>query len=410
MSVTSISTITYAERYDRQSRIEQQGCRWDSEGIACARVLVEGAGNIGAHVALALAEAGFLDIDIEDKDTISAANLSRSAGFFREEDIGKPKAVVLAERLNAVFPGMCARGIVGDLRWDLGNARYRVYDLVLVGTHDPHSRLHVNKHLYLLPGRTKALIEAGIADLAFSVQTIIVGEWGDFHPTPCYACAVSPDTIGDPDAYQGCNGVVTEIVAPPAATNAMDGAAAAALMAKEAALIMAGLTPLLAGKELRVERDGSADVIRRAWRTGCAEHHRTSQEEILVLPYTPATTVAELHALVAIQCNTRPEDVEIDSLQMITTRAICACGHESPIMRPQAAPVAADPCPGCGRTDPTRLTTHRITALGTDDPDITLGAYGIPAQQALEAYAGGRHYYLVPPVTDEGDADVATDR
>jgi molybdopterin/thiamine biosynthesis adenylyltransferase len=76
-------------------------------GLTCERlagvsVLIAGAGNIGSHLAPQLARAGVGAIRLVDRDRVEAKNLATQD--FRRKDVGRFKADVLAERLQAQFP------------------------------------------------------------------------------------------------------------------------------------------------------------------------------------------------------------------------------------------------------------------------------------------------------------------
>jgi adenylyltransferase/sulfurtransferase len=368
-----------------------------------------GAGNIGAPLAAALAQAGFSVVDVLDHDVLSEVNRSRGL-IYHEEDIEQPKAEALAARLHDVNPYIQAHGIVTDVRWGFGIGRFATYDYIFLATHDLQSRQHVNRfaHLFQRFGGPRAIIEGAIDDLSFSLQTILPGQ------TPCYTCALPPDQT-DPTAYQGCNGVVTEVALAPAATNGMDGLAVAALMAKEGALLAADLEPFYAGQEFRLDgAAGTARVYRRVWRPSCDDHCVASPEEVITVEYTTQTTrVATLRKAIAARRGVPLHDVHLYSLLLITARLVCACGQSIPVMRPQQAPLTPS-CPACHNADPDRFHPELLFELTEgDDRARTLGDYGIPDGQALEAYIGAEHYYVLPVRSDRKAApeeadDVAT--
>jgi len=69
------------------------------------RVVVIGAGGIGAPLAWALAEAGAPALTLVDDDMVELGNLHRQI-LFEERDVGRPKTRALAERLLALRPGI----------------------------------------------------------------------------------------------------------------------------------------------------------------------------------------------------------------------------------------------------------------------------------------------------------------
>jgi len=82
--------------------------------IRKAEILLVGAGALGNEIAKNLALSGVGSMTIVDKDVIENPNLSKSI-FFRESDIGYPKAQILAERICEVVPIIDVGYFVGDV-------------------------------------------------------------------------------------------------------------------------------------------------------------------------------------------------------------------------------------------------------------------------------------------------------
>lgn len=90
------------ERYSRHILLQEVGVE-GQEKIANGKVLVIGAGGLGAPVALYLAAAGVGTIGLVDGDVVDLSNLQRQVIHFTA-DVGKPKVLSAKEKILQINP------------------------------------------------------------------------------------------------------------------------------------------------------------------------------------------------------------------------------------------------------------------------------------------------------------------
>jgi len=90
------------QRYSRHILLQDVGVE-GQEKIMNARVLVVGAGGLGAPVSLYLAAAGIGRIGIVDADVVDLSNLQRQVIHFTK-DVGVPKVESAKEKILAINP------------------------------------------------------------------------------------------------------------------------------------------------------------------------------------------------------------------------------------------------------------------------------------------------------------------
>lgn len=124
-------TVEEIERYSRHLTLEQVG-EIGQRRLTNARVLVIGAGGLGAPVLHYLAAAGVGTIGIVDDDRVSVSNLQRQV-LHGVEDVGDLKTESAARALARLNPLVTVQQ--HPVRLDAQNARDIVagYDLVLDG-------------------------------------------------------------------------------------------------------------------------------------------------------------------------------------------------------------------------------------------------------------------------------------
>src|SRR5213595_2633104 len=92
------------ERYARHIVLHEVGGPGQA-ALQRARVLVIGAGGLGAPVLLYLAAAGVGTLGIVDDDTVALSNLQRQV-IHGTPDIGRPKVESAAETIRGLNPNV----------------------------------------------------------------------------------------------------------------------------------------------------------------------------------------------------------------------------------------------------------------------------------------------------------------
>ncbi len=181
-------------RYSRHLLIPEVGLA-GQERLGRARVLVVGAGGLGSPAVQYLAAAGVGRIGIADDDVVDETNLQRQT-IFSTADVGRSKAAVAAERMQALNPFVALDPIA--VRVDGGNARelVRLYDVVLDCTDRFESRYLINDACFL---ERRPDVYASI--FRFDGQiSVFAAERG-----PCYRCLFPqpPPPAGRPTCAEG---------------------------------------------------------------------------------------------------------------------------------------------------------------------------------------------------------------
>lgn len=169
------------ERYARHILLRQIGGAGQRK-LLDAKVLVVGAGGLGAPALMYLAAAGVGTIGIVDDDIVSLSNLQRQV-IFATDEIGAPKGDSAARRLEGINPDV--RVSVHQVRLTAANAADLIapYDLVLDSCDNFQTRFAVNDACLALG---KTLVSAAIGEFD--------GQLAVFRPDraaqPCYRCFV----------------------------------------------------------------------------------------------------------------------------------------------------------------------------------------------------------------------------
>lgn len=181
-------------RYARHIVLPEIGGIGQSKLIA-SRVLVLGAGGLGAPLLQYLAAAGIGTLGVVDNDTVDLSNLQRQV-IHRTADIGIPKVTSAVRALSQINPEVTVRA--HKERLTAANVERLVadYDLVADGSDNFATRYLLNDTCFRL---RKPLVAAAI--LRFDGQ---ISTYKAFHGAghPCLRC-VFPEVPSE-DAVPSC--------------------------------------------------------------------------------------------------------------------------------------------------------------------------------------------------------------
>ncbi|HEY1750016.1 MAG TPA: molybdopterin-synthase adenylyltransferase MoeB [Caulobacteraceae bacterium] len=165
------------ERYARQLVLREIGGP-GQQALKAARVLIVGAGGLGAPAALYLAAAGVGELTLVDPDVVDRSNLQRQV-IYQTDDEGRLKVEVAGERLVALNPNVEVARIAERLTDANARALVRGHDLVLDGTDDFATRFAVGA----------ACVAEGVTLVSGAIGRW-TGQVGVFAGRPCYQCLV----------------------------------------------------------------------------------------------------------------------------------------------------------------------------------------------------------------------------
>lgn len=202
------------DRYARHIVLREVGGPGQKK-LKNAKVLVIGAGGLGAPVLQYLAAAGVGTIGVVDDDVVDNSNLQRQV-IHTDERIGMPKVFSVVEALQAQNPFVIVRPYHRRMDAETAQDLFAEYDLILDGTDNFETRHLVNAACVAL---AKPLISAAITQWE--------GQISLYHPAegaPCYACAfpVVPDRALAPScAEAGVMGALPGVIGSMMAVEAI---------------------------------------------------------------------------------------------------------------------------------------------------------------------------------------------
>ncbi len=172
------------ERYARHIVLREVGGPGQAK-LKAARVLVVGAGGLGAPVLLYLAAAGVGTVGVVDDDDVSLSNLQRQI-IFATADIGRPKVEASADTVKGLNPLVNVE--THHLRLVAANAIDLIsrYDIVADGSDNFATRYLVSDACYFA---RKPLVTAAVGTFDGTLTSIRAHETrADGTRNPTYRC------------------------------------------------------------------------------------------------------------------------------------------------------------------------------------------------------------------------------
>ena len=172
------------ERYARHIVLREVGGPGQA-ALARARVLVIGAGGLGAPALLYLAAAGVGTLGVIDDDTVALSNLQRQV-IHGTPDVGAPKVDSAAAAVGRLNPHVTVTTHGERLTATNALAIMGGYDIVADGSDNFATRYLVSDACYFAK---KPLVTAALGTFDGTLTTIRAHERGaDGAPNPSYRC------------------------------------------------------------------------------------------------------------------------------------------------------------------------------------------------------------------------------
>ena len=239
------------ERYARHLVLRQIGGPGQNR-LKAARVLVIGAGGLGAPLLQYLAAAGIGTIGIVDDDAVSLSNLQRQV-VHGTPDLGRSKTDSARDAIARLNPHVAVVAHPTRITDRNAAALVRDYDLVADGSDNFATRYAVSDACFR---EGRPLVSAALGQFDGSLTTIRAHETGpDGRPNPTYRClfpSAPPEGVVPTCEEAGVLGALAGVMG--------------SLMAMEAVREIVGFGEGLVGRLLMVDLMAMRfETLRYAW-------------------------------------------------------------------------------------------------------------------------------------------------
>jgi molybdopterin/thiamine biosynthesis adenylyltransferase len=165
------------ERYSRNIILREVGVKGQNKLLA-GKVLIIGAGGLGAPIAMYLAAAGVGVIGVADADDVDLSNLQRQI-IHATSDVGKEKVTSAKESVNNINPDVTVNAHRLFVSADNIMELISPYDFIIDGTDNFPAKFLINDACVIAK---KPFSHAGIIRFTGQLMTYVPGEG------PCYRC------------------------------------------------------------------------------------------------------------------------------------------------------------------------------------------------------------------------------
>ena len=210
-------TDAQLERYARHVILDEVGEEGQARLLA-ARVLVVGAGGLGAPVLLYLAAAGIGRLTVADPDVVELSNLQRQV-IHSTETVGRPKAESARIAIHRLDPDTRLVALTEKVTAANAAALVRDHDIVVDGTDNFAARYLLNDACYFAG---VPLVSAALLRFEGQISTYKAHEPGEHRP--CYRClfrAPPPPDLVPRCEQAGIFGAVAGVVGTMQATEVL---------------------------------------------------------------------------------------------------------------------------------------------------------------------------------------------
>jgi molybdopterin/thiamine biosynthesis adenylyltransferase len=341
---------------------------WRQDRLHSASILVVGAGALGNEVMKNLALLGLGTTYLIDLDTVEPSNLSRSV-LFREQDGGRPKALVAAERSRELNPGITVIPIHGDVMADVGLGLFADVDLVIGCLDNREARLWVNRQCWKT---STPWIDAGIQEIQGVVKVFVPPD------SACYECAMTERDYQLLNRRYSCPLLSRdEISSGKVPTAPTIASMMAALEVQEALKLLHGLPVAAGSAHVYNGVSNQFYTTKLPFRSDCLSHETYPSPVELGLGHKQ--TALELFEAVRSHLPGRLHLV-LDR-ELVVAIECARCDWRSEVMRPRVKVKSADAqCPNCreparpvfesGVDQDSALAAQPLSRLGIPPYDI----------------------------------------